>query len=230
MEKIPWYESAIVRQQIVMILVGLVGMFKITTDVDIDATVGAILAGVAALVPVWTLATRLLKANPPITDTAVANEVRVQNELAVSKEEPPHVGGEAGFIRVSMLGLLLAFGAVTAVAVAPGCAVIGVPQPKTFNEKLAVGYVSVSGVRDAATAYFTAELREAAAMPDAEARRLREQAIKKDAMNVQEQADNAREALDIARTMKDLNLKDAEARLASAVQIITALQTYLGRK
>ena len=40
---IPWYKSAIVRQQIVAFIVAGLGLLKITTDVDIDATVAAVL-------------------------------------------------------------------------------------------------------------------------------------------------------------------------------------------
>lgn len=229
MEKIPWYQSAIVRQQIVMILVGLVGVFKISTDVDIDATVTAVLAGIAAVVPVFTLVARLIKANPPLTDTAAANEVRVQEELVAAKatEVPAGPSNEAGFVRASMLALLFTFGVVATVVITPGCAAIGVPQPKTFDQKLAYGYASVASTRDAATVYFRGELASAAALPDAEQRRVKEAAIKKDAINVQEQADNARDALDIARSMKDLDMQSADARLASALQILVALQQYL---
>lgn len=221
MEKIPWYQSAIVRQQIVMILVGLFGVLGISTDIDIAATVTAVFAGISVLVPVWTLITRLTKANPPLTDVAARHEEDVQRELsAVAKKQ-------GGFVRPCLLGLLLAVGwGVAFVATVPGCTTIGVPKAETFNERLAVGYAGVTAVREGAVTYFGAELAKAAALPE-EQRAAREAAVKHDAMNVQAQADNVREALDIARTMKDLDVKSAEARLTSAIQILNALQTYL---
>lgn len=223
MEKIPWYESAIVRQQVIMIVVGLAGVLKLATDIDIDATVTAVFAGIAAVMPVWTMITRLTKAHPPLTDAAALREDAVQKELTAKA-----AGRQGGFVRAGMLGVLLALGSITVLSVTTaGCETIGVPAAKTFNERLAVGYVSVTAVRDSATTYFSAELAAAAALPD-EQRAAREQAIRKDAENVQAQADNAREALDIARTLKDLDVRSAETRLTAAIQILEALQTYLG--
>lgn len=221
MEKIPWYQSAIVRQQVVMILVGLAGVLKLTTDIDIDATVTALFAAVAAVVPVWTLITRLTKPHPPLTDGAALKEDAVQKQLTAQASR------QGGFVRGAMIGVLLAFGSITALSVTlAGCETIGVPAAKTFNERLAVGYVGVTSVRESALVYFQAELAQAAALP-AEERAAREQVLRKDAENVQQQADNAREALDIARTLKELDLRSAEARLTSAIQILEALQAYL---
>ena len=79
-DTIPWYSSSIVRQQIVMIIVGAIGLFGVTTDLDVDATVGAVLAGVAAIIPVWTLLSRLFQPTPPITETAVKKEAEMKAE------------------------------------------------------------------------------------------------------------------------------------------------------
>lgn len=83
---IPWYQSAIVRQQIVMIIVGIVGVLGVATDIDIDATVGAIFAAIAAIVPVWTLITRMVKPTPPITETAAAKTAEMRETAAVKAE------------------------------------------------------------------------------------------------------------------------------------------------
>jgi hypothetical protein len=79
---------------------------------------------------------------------------------------------------------------------------------------LAVGYVSVTTVRESALTLLRAE---AITVEDAE--------------NVQAQADNARAALDIARGLRSVDFEAADQRLASALVILEALQRYLdGRK
>lgn len=97
METIPWYKSAVIRQQVVMLIVGIFGLFKITTDLDVDATVTAVFADIAVLVPVWTILTRLFKAHPPLTDTAAMKEEDVQKQLKSQK----------GFIKIQAVLLLL---------------------------------------------------------------------------------------------------------------------------
>lgn len=79
---IPWYQSAIIRQQLVALIVSVLGLLGIATEIDWSATVGAVFAAVAAIVPVWTIVTRLLKPAPPITATAqaaAAERARVAN-------------------------------------------------------------------------------------------------------------------------------------------------------
>ena len=68
--RIPWYQSAIIRQQIVALIVAVLGLLGVTTDIDWSATVTAVFAGIAAVVPIWTIVTRLVKPAPPITDAA----------------------------------------------------------------------------------------------------------------------------------------------------------------
>jgi len=72
--KIEWYNSGIIRQQIVMVIVGVLGLFGVTTDIDVDATVATVFAAIAVLVPIYTIVTRLFKPTPPITETAVNKE------------------------------------------------------------------------------------------------------------------------------------------------------------
>lgn len=82
---IPWYQSAIVRQQIVMVIVGVLGLFNIVTELDIDATVAAVMAGIAAIVPVVTILTRLFKPTPPITESAAAKTAAIAPKLAAEE-------------------------------------------------------------------------------------------------------------------------------------------------
>jgi hypothetical protein len=90
------------------------------------------------------------------------------------------------------------------------CQSIGVPNPETFNERLAVGYSSVTAVRQTATTLIVAGKISAG-----------------DAENIQAQCDNARVGLDVARTLKDTDLTAANARLQAALTIVTALDSYL---
>lgn len=112
MEQIPWYQSGIIRQQIVMLIVAALGLFKVTTDIDIDATVAAVFAGIAALVPIWTIITRLTKAHPPLTATAAAKETAKQQELKASRQ--------GGFARISLLVAIVFVGALAAMSLG-GC-------------------------------------------------------------------------------------------------------------
>lgn len=73
-ESIPWYRSAIIRQQIVQIIIAGLALAGITTDVDWSTTVEALFAGIAAGVAVWTVITRLFKPSPNMSMTAAVKE------------------------------------------------------------------------------------------------------------------------------------------------------------
>lgn len=110
---LPWYRSAIIRQQIVQLIVAGLALFGIATDIDWSATVEAVFAGIAAVVAIWTVFTRLFKPAPNITAAAAAKE----QEL-VAKGTLPKQGG---FARLGAL-LVLAFSGVLALFVLSGCA------------------------------------------------------------------------------------------------------------
>jgi hypothetical protein len=99
--------------------------------------------------------------------------------------------------RLSYLFLLLAV----------GCATLGLPTPQTFNERLLAAYAGVTTVRDGGDKLLVARKISSA-----------------DAENVQKQADNVRQGLDLAASMKDPVL--AANKLSTTVAILTALQTY----
>lgn len=93
-----------------------------------------------------------------------------------------------------------------------GCAQIGI-QPQTFNEKLAVAVTSVTAIRASATALVQAKKITA-----------------DDGQNVQNQADTARQGLDLARTINATNPQGAADKLGAASAVLTALQGYLASK
>jgi hypothetical protein len=115
-------------------------------------------------------------------------------------------GQQGGFARPLMLVLL----AATAVAVLSACASLGVPTPKTFSERLAAGYTSVTTTRQTATILLNGQVISSA-----------------DATNIQKQADVAREGLDVARTLQGI---DAEKKLDATLLILDAAHSYLCAK
>ena len=86
-------------------------------------------------------------------------------------------------------------------------------MPETFNQKLAVGYTTVTAVRETATKLVVAKKLN----PD-------------DAQNVQNQADTARAGLDVARDMFKATPVAADNKLTSVTTALRALQTYLASK
>ena len=87
------------------------------------------------------------------------------------------------------------------------CASLGVPTPQTFSERLAAGYVSVTGIRTSAATLLNGGVITST-----------------DAENVQRQADVAREGLDVARTLPSLQ---AEDKLQATLLAMQAAQAYL---
>jgi len=104
--------------------------------------------------------------------------------------------------------------AVWALAVLTACAALGLPTAETFNQKLAVGYGTVTAIRNSATTLVTAGKLS----PD-------------DAQNVQTQADTARSALDLARTAyRSGDTAGATTKLDTTATVLRALQAYLASK
>lgn len=91
-----------------------------------------------------------------------------------------------------------------------GCAFLGLPVPDTFNEKVAVGYSTVTSVRNSATSLLNAGQIKA-----------------EDGQNVLEQTDNAREGLDIARQIHAVDPDGANSKLSSVLIGLNALEVYL---
>ena len=99
---------------------------------------------------------------------------------------------------------------VLALLLLGACAYLGQPTPETFNERAAAAYASVTAVRQTAlTLLQTGNITPA------------------DAQNVQEGADNAREGIDVARSIAVTNPGQAENRLTAAVVALNALNAYL---
>ena len=91
-----------------------------------------------------------------------------------------------------------------------GCAQLGLPQAQTFDQKLAVGYATVTAIRTSATTLLAAKKITA-----------------DDAQHVQDQANNARAGLDIARATAVTDPAAANAKLTAVRTALTALNAYL---
>jgi hypothetical protein len=90
------------------------------------------------------------------------------------------------------------------------CTSLNVPSVDTFNKKLAVGYTTVTSVRESATVLLN--LKKISA---------------EDGKNILEQTNIARAGLDVARELSTKDLTAAESKLAAISTILQALQTYL---
>jgi hypothetical protein len=112
---------------------------------------------------------------------------------------------QGGFIQPTLLIVML----TTAMLVA--CA--GMPGPKTFEDSLAIGVTSVTQVRKTAEILLTAK-----------------KISKADAENVQQQADNAREAIALAIAIRTADPAAAQTKLTTAIEVLRALDRYLASK
>lgn len=128
------------------------------------------------------------------------------NVTAAAVESSPAVNKSAGFARVPLLASI-------AITVLAGCSLLGVPVPKTLNERVSAAYISVTTVRQE-----TLSLLQAGKL------------TKTDAQNIETQADNARSGIDIAKQLDITNPAQASDRLTAALSVLQALETYLTQK
>lgn len=120
METVPWYQSAIIRQQIAQVVLAATALFGVNLGgLDVDATLVSIFAGIAGVIAVWTTITRIVKPAPNLSARAANKEV----ELVAAGKIPPSPTGpasERGWSRVDSMMALLAVGSLAAALVA-GC-------------------------------------------------------------------------------------------------------------
>jgi len=144
---------------------------------------------------------------------------------APSTEDSSGPDYEGGYIRAPMLALILALS--VALAALPGCAQLGFQTSGGFNDRLAAGYSLVTVVSEGAGIVLDSKIRAAQNEPDPERRGALIAAAKADAQNLKDQAQKAKEALDVARSLRDVNFEAAEERLVSTLRVLEALQRYL---
>jgi len=176
-----------------------------------------IVALVSLLGVAWAAYARVFKPTPPLTEKAA------QATQTMAQEQERRRQG--GYIRAGMLALILALTAI--LAALPGCAQLGLQTSGTFNDRLAGGYSAVTAVAEGAGVLLDARVRAAQAEPDPDRRSAMLAAAKADAQNLKDQAQQAKDALDIARSLRGVNFEAAEERLVSTLRVLEALQRYL---
>lgn len=93
------------------------------------------------------------------------------------------------------------------------CAVTGMPSAKTFEDKAAAAIVSVAQTRKAAELLLVAG-----------------KITKADAQNIQQQADNAREAVSVALAIRSTDPTAAQTKLEATIKVLQLLDSYLANK
>lgn len=214
----PWYKSEVqvraviaVAAQLVSILLRVIGRYtevSITSE-QVDLLVADITQAVAVIFGGLAILKRKDSPIQPLTLTANQAKVMQAQSPPVHATDPTK---QAGLVRAFMLAAMLLISAPL-VVILPACTTLGVPQPQTFNERLAAGYSTVSGVRNAATSLLQAGSISA-----------------DDAENIQVQADNARAGLDIARVVSNTDMQAADAKLQATLLVLEALDQYLRSK
>jgi hypothetical protein len=100
-----------------------------------------------------------------------------------------------------------------ATALLMGCASMGVPEAKTFEDKLAVATTSVTQVRKVALVLLEGN-----------------KISKADAQNVQNQADAAREGIALAVAIRTTDPAAAQTKLTTAIAVLRQLDAYLATR
>src|SRR5687767_10359580 len=119
---IPWYQSAIIRQQIAQVVVALTALFGVNLGgLDVDATLVSVFAGIAAVIAVWTTVTRIFKPAPNLSATAVRKEVAMVKAGDIPPS-PTGPGTQRGFFRAALLACVALASAGVALVSMSGCA------------------------------------------------------------------------------------------------------------
>lgn len=222
------WDSAIVRQLLyaALALFGtvLANIFGLSTESFLakgGQIIDALITFAVIAWPLWlAYRARRNRPTPPIEGTPAVEATAVR-EQALGTAGPTTLaavsqpgGKQKGYIRAGLLGLILAIsGAGTAALTMSGCASLGLPVAEGFNEKAASGIATVTSIRETALA-----LGQAGVMTP------------EDVRGIQDQATEARKAIDIARGLQGLNFKAAEQRLDSTIAVLKALDKYLKQR
>lgn len=97
-----------------------------------------------------------------------------------------------------------------ALSILAACAQLGVASPETFNEKALFALATVTEIRNGAGTLLGGGKISAA-----------------EAQTVQNQADNARQAIDLARATHSTDPAGADSRLAATITVLNGLRAYL---
>lgn len=102
---------------------------------------------------------------------------------------------------------------IVAAMLLSGCAALGLPTAKTFNEKWLAAQTADTAVLQTDLVLLNSG-----------------KISKADAANIEAQADNVKDGLDIARTLYATDQTAGSTKLDSVVLVLQALQTYVSAK
>lgn len=204
MPAIPWYRSPVYVALLVSIVTQVLkwtGLSEQVAAAEVATTIDNVLQLVALTAAGYAAWKRQTSEIQPLT-------------LRKGPEpEAPPAGGQGGFVRPALFGLLLALGAVSA-ATLPGCQSAGLEAPQSIDQRLAYAYGTHTAILDAAAA-------------GVEQGRLSAE----DGERVLDLADESRLTLDAARVALTAgDVSTAEGRLVLALGVLTQLQTYLNAR
>lgn len=109
--------------------------------------------------------------------------------------------------------VLPVFAVAMVVLMVAACSVVGVPAPKSFNDRVAAAVSSITTVRQT-----TIVLLE------------RDKITAKDAQNIQNTANQARDGLEVARELYRIQPRSGEERLEATIRILESLQRYVDKR
>lgn len=110
-------------------------------------------------------------------------------------------------LKLTHIGLFLALALLTA------CAQLGVTSPQTFQDRLVIGYSTITEVTTAANTLLLADSLRAS-----------------DGQNIANQASVLKAGLDVAREIAKTDPTQAENRLTAIRTALVGLQTYLASR
>lgn len=154
---IPWYQSAIVRQQIAQLVLALTAIFGVNLGgLDVDATLVAIFGGIGGVIAVWTIITRIFKPAPNLSQTAVDKEIELVN---ARKIPPSPTGPQRGF--VTLRGLCAVLIVAANIALLP-FVMTGCTGTRAAYGEARTGATAVLDTAYVVTEHYAAIVREAA--------------------------------------------------------------------
>lgn len=124
---VPWYQSAIIRQQIAAFILAAVGLFHVELGFDVNETLAAIFAGIGAAIPIWTIITRIFKPAPNLSVTAANKEAELKAKGVMPE---PKASKSGGFAKLPMLIAILAGALVLGCAATQALKVAETPEQR----------------------------------------------------------------------------------------------------
>lgn len=204
MNQIPWYRSPVLTTALTAFLAQLSTMFdEAFLTALLAGQRGAVARAISLVLTAGVVAFRVGSSVQPVTLT--------KNGADAANSSPP--GGQGGFARPMLLAILLGL-AVLTVPVLQGCQLLGLQQPKSFDETYAYALGQTTALRTAARISLDARQISLA-----------------DAQYVLALTDQSRALLDTSRQVFDAgDVLKGKAQLDLAVAVLLQLQQFLNER